>query len=111
MTAFTAPYVDCHPGIYHHGRHFFHGITNPLSFIGTDGRLSSVFVSHFLLDLQECYQRTVIGLGTDDLPHSSQSFNVSDGSVHFAPALGSLGATLRTPDDNHLEGDEVGVED
>ncbi|KAM5542814.1 hypothetical protein V8D89_003775 [Ganoderma adspersum] len=73
--------------------------------------LSSVFVSHFLLDLQECHQRTVIGLATGDLPHTSQSFDVSSRSVHFARALGSLQATLRTPDDYDLKGDEEGVED
>ena len=69
-------------------------------------RLSSVLVSHFLLDLQECHQRTVIGLGlatrTGDLPHtfsSSWSVEASAGSVQFARgsgALGSLGATLGT---------------
>ena len=112
MTAFTAPYVNSHPGIYHRERHFLHHITNHISLMVTDGRLSSVFVSHFLLDLQECHQRMVIGLETGDLPHSSQSFDVSDGSVHFAPALGSLGAILGTLDDNDLEpGDEMGVED
>ena len=72
----------------------------------TNGRLSSVFVSHFLLDLQECHQRVVIGLGTDDLSHNSRSFDVRDGSVDFAPALGSLGATLGTGADDDWEGEE-----
>ncbi|KAI1793535.1 hypothetical protein LXA43DRAFT_220188 [Ganoderma leucocontextum] len=63
------------------------------SFIGLfTAPLSSVLVSHFLLDLQEAYQRKVVGLGTDDPLHTSQSFSLR--SMNFTPALGSLGATI-----------------
>ena len=55
-------------------------------------RLSSVLVSHFLLDLQEAYQKTVVGLATNNPLHTSQSLSMR--SAHFAQALGSLSATV-----------------
>ena len=59
-------------------------------------RLSSVLVSHFLLDLQEAHQRPIVGLAPNDLAHTSQS--LSSGSVTFERALGSLSATLDPTD-------------
>nr|VWO97631.1 MAPKK kinase Kpp4 [Ganoderma boninense] len=105
-----------------------------LSLHMTRTRLSSVLVSHFLLDLQveECRQRTVTGLDTGGPLHwpargisepnsdselGSQSFKVGGcESVHFVrpPALGSLHATctLALADcDDDSEGGEEGVED
>ena len=52
-------------------------------------RLSSVLISHFLLDLQEAHQRMEFGDETND-----HSWSASGGSVVFASALGSLGATI-----------------
>ena len=40
-----------------------------------------MLVSHFLLDLQEACQRTVVGLATDDLSGTSQSVG---SSIDFA---------------------------
>ena len=68
-------------------------------------RLSSVLVSHFLLDLQEAYQKTVVGLATDNPLHTSQSLSMR--SVHFAQALGSLSATV-DPFNHILEEDDGG---
>ena len=49
-------------------------------------------MSHFLLDLQEASQRTVVGLATDDLTGTSQSVG---SSIDFAQGtLGSIGATI-----------------
>ncbi|KAI1791574.1 hypothetical protein LXA43DRAFT_1010837 [Ganoderma leucocontextum] len=58
--------------------------------------LSSVLVSHFLLDLQEAHHRTVVGLATDDPLHTSRS--LSSHSIVFANALGSLGAMIGPAD-------------
>ncbi|KAI1791579.1 hypothetical protein LXA43DRAFT_421636 [Ganoderma leucocontextum] len=66
------------------------GVLNAISYFPAP--LSSVLVSHFLLDLQEAHQRTVVRLNTNDPLHTSQSFNTS--SVNFANALGSLGANI-----------------
>ncbi|KAM5534672.1 hypothetical protein V8D89_011684 [Ganoderma adspersum] len=55
-------------------------------------RLSSVLVSHFLLDLQEAYQRKAVALGTDNPLQTSSSFSIR--SINFMPALGSLAATI-----------------
>ncbi|PIL26666.1 hypothetical protein GSI_11242 [Ganoderma sinense ZZ0214-1] len=49
--------------------------------------LPSILVSHFLLDLQEAYQRSLAGLGTEDLSGSQGGAS----SIEFA--LGSVGAT------------------
>ena len=68
-----------------------------------------MLVSHFLFDLQEAHQRTVVGLGTDDILHISQSITVSSRSVHVAPALGSLAATIHHPTDYGWEGDNQEV--
>ncbi|PIL27410.1 hypothetical protein GSI_10558 [Ganoderma sinense ZZ0214-1] len=54
--------------------------------------LSSILVSHFILDLQEVSQRTAIGLASNDALYTSNG--LSERSVHFASALGSLGATI-----------------
>ncbi|KAM5534763.1 hypothetical protein V8D89_011627 [Ganoderma adspersum] len=62
--------------------------------------LSSILVSHFILDLQEVSQRTAVGLATHDALYTSQA--LSERSVNFASALGSLGATInpgRDPED------------
>ncbi|KAI1788580.1 hypothetical protein LXA43DRAFT_1063459 [Ganoderma leucocontextum] len=74
------------------------------------GPISSVLVSHFLLDLQEAHQRKVVGLASDDSLHISQS--VDSHSVNFAPALGSIGAILDPADyglddDNECTGDRL----
>ncbi|KAM5530634.1 hypothetical protein V8D89_015703 [Ganoderma adspersum] len=65
--------------------------------------LSSVLVSHFLLDLQEAHQRTVVGLAANEFLNSNSlpSFNIQ--SVHFAPALGSLAATISPGVDYDLD--------
>ncbi|KAI1798356.1 hypothetical protein LXA43DRAFT_25086 [Ganoderma leucocontextum] len=64
--------------------------------------------SHFLLDLQEAYQRKVVGLATDDPLHTSQSLSIR--SLNFATALGSLSATL-DPADYGQEDDYEGTDD
>ncbi|KAI1791541.1 hypothetical protein LXA43DRAFT_1061301 [Ganoderma leucocontextum] len=71
--------------------------------------LSSILVSHFLLDLQEAHQRKAVGLAAsgDDSDPSDASQGLSIRSINFANALGSLGATIDPPDygrDNHDEG-------
>ncbi|TBU26685.1 hypothetical protein BD311DRAFT_667056 [Dichomitus squalens] len=50
--------------------------------------LSSILVSHFMLDLQEAYQRKVVGLASNDPLHTSHT--ISAPSLHFANALGSI---------------------
>ena len=67
-------------------------------------RLSSVLVSHFLLDLQAAYQKTVVGLATNNPLHTAQSLSMR--SAHFAQALGSLSATV-DPFDLILEEDDA----
>ena len=72
-------------------------------------RLSSVLVSHFLLDLQEVHQRKAIGLATSDALRTSQNLNLGGQSIDFANhALGSLGATI---DSAHYFGREPGEDD
>nr|VWO95371.1 Methyltransf_11 domain-containing protein [Ganoderma boninense] len=63
-------------------------------------RISSVLVSHFLLDLQDAFQRTIHGLATDDPSGLSQGIG---SSVDFANALGSVGATIDPAADQALE--------
>ena len=83
-------YVTCARGAY-----YFESpcITDRLAAADTI-RLSSVLVSHFLLDLQESHQRSLsaIDLGNNDSLHTSQSS--SNRSINFRQALGSLGATI-----------------
>ena len=85
-------------------------------------RVSSVLISHFLLDLQEADRRTTAGLSTNE---PSQSFGPSaagNQSIGFANALGSLGASIDpahfridreddvlddTPDSEAVEGIEL----
>ena len=55
-------------------------------------RLSSLLVSHFLLDLQEAHQRKSAGVDADDPLYTLQSFNLR--SVQLMPTLGSLGAAI-----------------
>ena len=65
-----------------------------------------MLVSHFLLDLQEASQRTVVGLATDDLSGTSQSVG---SSIDFAQsALGSIGATIDPVADCGVEEDDPG---
>ncbi|PIL33043.1 hypothetical protein GSI_04492 [Ganoderma sinense ZZ0214-1] len=76
--------------------------------------LSSVLVSHFLLDLQEAHQRTLAGMATGDLLSISQ--NMGPGSTRFkAGALGSLGATLGfltgQNQEEEGEGNDIGDDD
>ena len=52
-----------------------------------------MLVSHFLLDLQESYQRRCMCLGSDDQLHTSRSIG-SPGYIGFASTLGALGATI-----------------
>nr|VWO96140.1 Cytochrome P450 monooxygenase CYP52X1 [Ganoderma boninense] len=54
--------------------------------------LSSLLVSHFLLDLQDAHQRKAVGLDTDDPLYTLQSCNIR--SAYFVPTLGSLGAVI-----------------
>ena len=72
-------------------------------------RLSSVLVSHFLLDLQEAHQRPIVGLGTNDNLQNSQS--ASDRSVRFANTFGSLGATIGPINYGRDEDDEDALVD
>ena len=58
-------------------------------------------MSHFILDLQEVSQRTAVGLATNDALYTSQA--LSERSVNFASALGSLGATIN-PDRDQEDG-------
>ncbi|PIL34326.1 hypothetical protein GSI_03101 [Ganoderma sinense ZZ0214-1] len=67
--------------------------------------LSSVLVSHFLLDLQDAHQRKVVGLDTDDPLYTLQSFNLR--SAHLMPALGSLGAVIDPAHYGREEHDEL----
>ena len=64
-------------------------------------RLSSVLVSHFLLDLQEAHQRTVAGLAADDSFYTLQ--NHSAHSLNVTNMLGSLGATIYSTNDEDEE--------
>ena len=64
-------------------------------------RLSSVLVSHFLLDLQEAHQRTVVGLATDDSFYTLQNHGAH--SLNFVNMLGSLGATIYSTNDEDEE--------
>ncbi|TBU38270.1 hypothetical protein BD309DRAFT_983782 [Dichomitus squalens] len=57
--------------------------------------LSSILVSHFMLDLQEAYQRMNIGLVSGDPMHTSRT--TSSPTLIFAPALGSLAARIDAP--------------
>ena len=71
-------------------------------------RLSNILISHFLLDLQEAYQRKAVFLGNDNPLEVSQS--LSTGSLNFAAALGSIGATIETPEyEYRQEGDDEGM--
>ena len=66
--------------------------------------LSSVLVSHFLLDLQEAHQRTVAGGVT-----TNGSLNISrilHGSMNLGDALGSLCAIVDPTADYILEEDD-----
>ena len=88
--------------------------------------MSSVLISHFLLDLQEADRRTAAGLATDDseLPEQSLGSRAGSRSIGFANALGSLGASIDpahfgidreddvlddTPDSEAVEGIELGL--
>ena len=65
-----------------------------------------MLVSHFLLDLQDASQRTVVGLATDDLSGTSQSVG---SSIDFAQsALGSIGATIDPVTHCGMEEDDPG---
>ena len=72
---------------------FVHSISTLTSLLP---RVSSVLISHFLLDLQEADRRTAAGLTTDDLelPEQSLGSRVGNQSIGFANALGSLGASI-----------------
>ncbi len=67
-------------------------------------RLSSVLVSHFLLDLQDAYQRKAVALASNDPLQTSQSFSIR--SINFVPALGSLAATIGPASYGLANGDE-----
>ncbi|KAM5530036.1 hypothetical protein V8D89_016298 [Ganoderma adspersum] len=69
--------------------------------------MSSVLVSHFLLDLQEAHQRTVIGLATGDAADASQDVG---SSIRFASALGSVGAIVGLAADHVQEGEGEGYD-
>ena len=49
-------------------------------------------MSHFLLDLQEAHQRTVVDLASNGLLRSLG--DIDSNSVEFEPVLGSLCATI-----------------
>ncbi|KAI1791584.1 hypothetical protein LXA43DRAFT_421874 [Ganoderma leucocontextum] len=71
--------------------------------------LSSVLVSHFLLDLQEAHQRTVAGMANNDLLDTSQSIS---SFPSFPDALGSTGATVIDPAaDQGQEEDDGGADE
>ena len=57
-------------------------------------RLSSILVSHFMLDLQEAHQRRTIVHTSNGFIESSRSIA---STLDFAPALGSLAAHIDTP--------------
>ncbi|TBU42484.1 hypothetical protein BD309DRAFT_962874 [Dichomitus squalens] len=57
--------------------------------------LSSILVSHFMLDLQEAYQRKVVGLASNDPLHTSHTMSVP--SLNFANALGSIATHIDQP--------------
>ncbi|KAM5542779.1 hypothetical protein V8D89_003740 [Ganoderma adspersum] len=63
------------------------------------GPLSSVLVSHFLLDLQKAHQRVVAGFASDN---PSQAIRMS---INLAGALGSIGATVG-PASDHVEDED-----
>ncbi|KAM5542817.1 hypothetical protein V8D89_003778 [Ganoderma adspersum] len=65
--------------------------------------LSSVLVSHFLLDLQEAYQRTVAGVATDGPLDTSR---ILHSSINLANALGSIGAIVDPAANYILEEDD-----
>nr|VWP01338.1 Uncharacterized protein [Ganoderma boninense] len=67
--------------------------------------MSSVLVSHFLLDLQEAHQKTVKGLATIDDPSDSGASHNAEGSIQFASALGSVGAIVGLAADLNQEGE------
>ncbi|KAM5542820.1 hypothetical protein V8D89_003781 [Ganoderma adspersum] len=64
--------------------------------------LSSVLVSHFLLDLQEEHQRTGSELATDGSSDSSQEIG---SSLQFAGGLGSIGSVIGLAADHAQEGE------
>ncbi|TBU39399.1 hypothetical protein BD309DRAFT_969767 [Dichomitus squalens] len=70
------------------------GSTSVISLFTT--AISSILVSHFLLDLQEAYQRKVVCLASNDPLRSSHGVNLS--SIACEPVLGSLGATIDPAD-------------
>ena len=55
-------------------------------------RFSSILVSHFMLDLQEAYQRAKIGLASETSTQTAYILNTP--TLIFAPALGSIGAHI-----------------
>ena len=57
-------------------------------------RLTSILISHFLLDLQEAYRRT-LRLDPDDPLYTEASIGGDQlGSLNFAHVVGSLGAVI-----------------
>ena len=68
-------------------------------------RLASIFVSHFMLDLQEAYQKVQRDIASDNA-HTTH-FSLSS-ALHFAPTLGSLGAHMdvRSTETRGLENEE-----
>ncbi|KAH9913152.1 uncharacterized protein BXZ73DRAFT_82000 [Epithele typhae] len=70
--------------------------------------LTAIFVSRFLLDLQEAHQRTVKVASDDPLRSSASDFRVGIGSLRVAvDAIGSLGADLRILGEEGERGGEV----
>ena len=72
--------------------------------------LSSVLVSHFLLDLQEAHQRIMAGVATDG---SLDTSRILYSSLNVADALGSIGAIVG-PEANYIleeENERHGVHD
>ncbi|TBU21443.1 hypothetical protein BD311DRAFT_782917 [Dichomitus squalens] len=87
------------------------GSTSVISLFTT--AISSILVSHFLLDLQEAYQRKVVCLASNDPLRSSNGVNLS--SIACKPVLGSLGATIDPADwespDSYADGNNPPAED
>ncbi|KAM5532981.1 hypothetical protein V8D89_013323 [Ganoderma adspersum] len=67
--------------------------------------LTSILISHFLLDLQEAYRRTLRLDPDDPLYTEASGGGDQQGSLNFAHVVGSLGAVM----DLNAEGGDFGV--
>ena len=69
--------------------------------------LTTILISHFILDLQEANRKEVVLNSQQDLNHSSSAVS-SVGTINFARhVIGSISASLDHSDIEYKPGDEV----